>query len=372
MAALPERQHSTATRVLEWRGKQPQEHRAHLGASVLGHDCDRHLWLLFRNAWTPTFTGKLLRVFDRGKREEATVFEELRGIGVELYTDENGKQIDCRDETGHVGGSVDGIGKGFPESPGTWAVLEIKTHSLKSFADLVAKKVQASKPQHYVQMQVYMHLLQLERALYFGVNKDTDELHTEWVHYDQAVAEEALARGKRIVEMNDPPPKLSEDPAFWKCKGCQHAPICHEKRVAEPNCRTCCHASPVGNGAWRCEIHDKELSRAEQLKGCGEHLLIPALVPYGEPLDGGNGWVEYKHTATGKTFRNGSGGLSSAELHASVESIVVDPTVQAMRATFGATVRSSSGRKRAVDLAKIPCPDPVPFDDDISFIGGGK
>ncbi len=366
MAALPERQHSTATRVLEWRGNQPQEHRAHLGASVLGHDCHRHLWYLFRNALKPTFTGKLLRVFDRGKREEAVVFEELRAIGVELYDTDDGGQIQCRDETGHIGGSVDGIGKGFPESPLTWALLEIKTHSSKSFADMVANKVQASKPQHYVQMQIYMHLLHIERCLYFAVNKDTDDLYTEWVHYDEAAAIVALTRGKQIVEASEPPPKLSEDPAFWKCKGCQHAALCHDKRVAEVNCRTCCHASPVGNGSWRCEIRDTELSRDEQLKGCGEHLLIPALVPYGEPMDGGNGWVEYKHLATGKTFRNGVGGLSSQELHASSDSIVVDPVVEAMRATFGATVKSST-RRRAVDLAKIPCPDPVPFDDPLPF-----
>lgn len=366
MAALPERQHSTATRVEEWRGKQVQEHRGHIGASVLGHDCTRHIWYLFRNAQKPTFTGRLLRIFDRGKREEATVFEELRAIGVELHTEDNGKQIEVRDSTGHIGGSVDGIGKGFPESPGTWAVLEIKTHSAKSFADMLKRKVKESKPAHWSQMQVYMGLLELDRALYYAVNKDTDELYVEWVHFDAEAFDNLINRGRSILLASEPPAKLSEDPAHWQCKGCQHFSLCHDKRVAEMNCRTCCHASPGDGGKWHCELHKKELSRSAQLAGCGEHLFIPSLIPYAEPVDGGEGWVEYKHLATGKVFRNGAGGLSSSELQHCVESIVVDPVVEAMRVTFGAKV-GSGGRKRAVDLAKIPCPDPVPFNDEIPF-----
>ena len=366
MAALPERQHSTATRVEEWRGRQPQEHRAHLGASVLGHDCSRHVWYLFRNALKPTFTGKLLRVFLRGKREEEVVFEELRAIGVELHTEDNGKQIECRDSTGHIGGSVDGIGKGFPESPKTWAVLEIKTHSAKSFAGL-AKGVKESKPMHWSQMQVYMGLMELDRALYFAVNKDTDDIYVEWVHFDPDAFDALINRGRSIVEASQPPEKLSNDPAHWQCKGCQHFALCHDKRVAETNCRTCVHATPIDGGQWHCDRHKKTLTRAQQEAACDQHLLIPALIPYAEPIDGGENYVEYKHLATGKTFRNGVGGLSSAEISACVETVIVDPLVEMMRVTFDAKVGVSSKKKRAVDLAKIPCQEEVPFDDPIPF-----
>lgn len=368
MAALPERQHSTASRVVEWRGSQPQEHRAHMGASVLGHDCSRNIWYLFRNALKPTFTGKLLRVFDRGKREEPVVFEELRAIGVELFTDDAGKQIECRDSTGHIGGSVDGIGKGFPESPNTWAVLEIKTHSSKSFADLQKQKVQASKPQHWVQMQVYMGLLELERALYYAVNKDTDDIYVEWVHFEPEAFDAIINRARDIMHATEPPTKLSEDPAHWQCKFCQHHSLCHDKRVAETNCRTCVHSTPVDGGEWHCARHNTSLSREKQLEGCEQHLLIPALIPYAKPIDGGENYVEYEHLSTGKTFRNGPGGLSSKEISACVETIILDPVVEAMRVQFGATVKSSKGRSsRAKDLSKIPCPEEVPFDDPLPF-----
>jgi CRISPR/Cas system-associated exonuclease Cas4 (RecB family) len=368
MAELPERQHSTATRVEQWRGSQPQEHRAHLGASVLGHDCSRNLWYLFRNALLPTFSGKLLRVFLRGKNEEAVVFDELRAIGVELHTEMDGKQIDCRDESGHIGGSVDGIGKGFPEAPNTWAVLEIKTHAAKSFNDMVKHKVQASKPQHFAQMQVYMGLLGIDRALYFAVNKDNDDLYTEWVHFDPAAFDGLIKRGRSIIDLTEPPQRLSEDANHWQCRYCQHHALCHQKRVAETNCRTCVHSTPGERGTWHCARHDKVLSRDEEMSACEQHLLIPALIPYATPVDGNDNYVEYTHDATGKTFRNGVGGLSSREISACTESVIVDPTIEAMRATFGATVKSSRPRKpRTAELAKTLSPPEDNFNDEIPF-----
>ena len=67
-------------------------------------------------------------------------------------------------------GSIDGIiEKGVPEAPTKRHILECKTHSLKSFKDLCDKGVQESKPQHWCQMQLYMHGTGIDRALYFAV-----------------------------------------------------------------------------------------------------------------------------------------------------------------------------------------------------------
>lgn len=61
-----------------------------------------------------------------------------------------------------------------------------------------------------------------------------------------------------------------------------------------------------------------------QRKGCDQHLMIPGLVPYGEPVDGGSNWVAYRHRESGKHFINGPADLAgstygpaftSAELH---------------------------------------------------------
>lgn len=373
MAALPQSKHTTASKVVAWWAKKPQDHREHLGASLIGHDCDRYLWMTFRWAALPQFEGRMLRLFNTGQREEERIYEELRGIGVELHVEEDGKQITCRDSTGHFGGSVDGVGRGFPEAPKAWAVLECKTHNSKSFNDLQKKGVKDSKPRHYAQMQVYMGLLKLDRALYYAVNKDTDEVFTDWVHFDQTEFDRLAERAKRIINANAPPSKLSDDPAHWQCKFCDFYQHCHQQKVALPNCRTCCHATPIEEGAWHCQAHNKMLTGKDQREGCDQHIFIPDLVPFGKPIDGGESHVVYEHLDTGRMFTNGIGHYSSKELSVCVAGIVTDRTVEAMRSVFKAQVTESKPARRprkgdAVDLSKIPTGNPdVPFDDPIPF-----
>jgi hypothetical protein len=97
---------------------------------------------------------------------------------------ETGRQWQVVAHGGHFGGSLDAVAIGLKEAPKTWHVVEFKTHSAKSFRELVAKGVALAKPQHWAQMQIYMHLTGITRALYVAVCKDTDDLHIERVRAD--------------------------------------------------------------------------------------------------------------------------------------------------------------------------------------------
>ena len=101
---------------------------------------------------------------------------------------ETGRQFRVQAHGGHFGGSLDGLAINLLEAPKAWHVLEFKTHSNKSFGDLVAKKVRESKPQHFAQMQIYMHLTGITRAFYVAVCKDTDALHIERIEADVVVS----------------------------------------------------------------------------------------------------------------------------------------------------------------------------------------
>ena len=333
MATLPESQHSTSAAIVRWYESKPQEHRPHMGASLIGHQCERYIWLTWRWVLKPEFKGRILRLFDTGKREEARLIEELRGIGAQVWDvdPDSGDQFRVSACNGHFGGSLDGIAKGLPEAPKSAAVLEFKTHGDKSFNDLLAKKVQGSKPQHYDQMQVYMGLMDIDRAMYMGVNKNTDDVYCEWVHFDKQRFAQLKAKAEYLIEAPNPPDKISNDPAFYVCKMCSMWKHCHGGLAAEANCRTCCHATPIENAAWNCQHHNGEITTQMQLQGCNQHLMIPTLVPYGEPVDGGQTWIAYKHRATGAFFTNSTEpctdygpNFSSKELHNCPGELIAD------------------------------------------------
>lgn len=343
MSAIPQAQNTTAQAVVRWREKTADNgHRAHLGASVIGHACDRYLWQLFRWVSTEQFGGRILRLFDTGKREEARVYEELRGIGCEVHADDGGGQYRVSAVSGFFAGAMDGAVLGLPEAPKSFHVLEIKTHGAKSFKELVAKGVKLAKPQHWQQMQTYMHLTGMDRALYYAVCKDTDDLHLERIEHDKAAGEAILARAERIITAAVPPLGISTDPAYFECKWCRFYDVCHQGAVPEVNCRTCANSTPdLVRGEWTCR-GATALGSKKQRAGCDEHLFIPPLLAsLGDPIDGGENHVIYQ-AKNGVQFTNGPApGFSSIEIHRAGPA-VLDATVLAAKAAF-VTARVVSG-----------------------------
>ena len=268
--------------------------RSHLGASLIGKACERALWYDFRWTTKARFEGRVLRLFETGNREEDRLVRNLRRTGATVLEvdPETGRQFRVQAHGGHFGGSLDGVALNLLEAPKAWHVLEFKTHSNKSFTDLVAKQVRESKPQHFAQMQIYMHLMGMNRAMYLAVNKDTDDLYVQRVEADVTYAEQLLEKARRIIFAPTPLTRVSEDPAWYQCRLCDHADVCHGRRAAEVNCRTCLHSTPV-EGGWQCDRHQKRLTEVDQRSGCEQHLYLPPLVPAAQ-VDAGGDWVDYE------------------------------------------------------------------------------
>jgi len=188
---------------------------------------------------------------------------------------------------------MDAVAIGLPEAPKTRHVCEFKTHSEKSFLALQKDGVATSKPAHWAQMQVYMHLAGLDRAFYLAVNKNTDELYQERVHADAEAGFRLLAKAERIILASRPPARISDDPAWWQCRVCDHHAVCHGEAAPERHCRTCLHASPVQGGDWHCARHNAPLDRRDQEAGCAAHLYLPDFVA-AEQIDAGEDWVSYR------------------------------------------------------------------------------
>ena len=58
--------------------------RPHLGASLIGRDCERALWLTFRWARKQSHDARMLRLFARGQREEQVFIDLLRDAGIQV------------------------------------------------------------------------------------------------------------------------------------------------------------------------------------------------------------------------------------------------------------------------------------------------
>ncbi len=224
MAALPETPTPTRDAIFgAYEADADTGFRPHLGASQIGKSCERALWYDFRWATPAEFPGRILRLFETGQLEEARLVKNLRRIGATVLEvdPETGRQWRVEAHGGHFGGSLDGVALGLLEAPKTWHVLEFKTHSAKSFRELVAKGVVEAKPQHWAQMQVYMHLTGLTRAMYLAVCKDTDDLCVERVRADADAAERLMAKAGRVINAARPPARISEDPAWFECRRAQ-------------------------------------------------------------------------------------------------------------------------------------------------------
>lgn len=270
-------------------GQNDSPFRSHMGASGIGKECPRAVWYSFRWATKPNFEGRMLRLFNRGHIEEARFIAMLLMIGCQVFQqDANGKQFRISDAGGHFGGSGDGVVVGLPDlPPGMPALAEFKTHNAKSFAKLAEQGVRISKPEHYVQMNVYMRKMGLNVGLYLAVNKDDDTLHGEIVHLDPELADRYIDRGVQLVFMPTAPKRVNDSPSWFACKFCDHRAVCHMGATPEKNCRTCEHSVPREDGTWWCESEDRrmtmlfgpkpdvsdagetyELSKARQLRGC--------------------------------------------------------------------------------------------------------
>ena len=347
MAKIPEQPSKTVEAIKAWwHARLDEPRRAYLGGSIIGRECERALWYSFRWSDPPAaeqFDGRMARLFNRGHREESIFVEELRGIGCTVHDVDpaTGQQFRFSAVSGHFGGGVDAVALGIPEAPKTWHLVEMKTHNAKRFASLQKDGVAKSKPEHQAQMQVYMHMASLDRALYLAVNKETDELYSERVKYSEAEAQALLAKAERIIYADAPPAGISKDPSFFKCKFCPARRVCHTPQLPDRSCRTCAHATAErdGNGRWSCAKYKTDIPLAAQREGCDAHLYIPALLTrWGEVVDASEaeGWIEYR-APDGVTFRNGPwgpGSYSSRELSKASPALLRDQEFLGLRAKY--------------------------------------
>lgn len=267
-----------------------EQPRPYFGASSAGDDCARKLWLRHRWARKETFDAATLKRFADGHAGEDLQADRLRKVpGVKLTTTDpkTGEQLAVGDCGGHLRGHLDGVITGLLQAPKTPHVWEHKQVGEKTFDGLRAAvqkhgekdALEHWNPVYFAQAQVYMHLRKLTRH-YLTVStpggRDTTSVRTE---HQADKAKKIIARAAEIIFAASPPEGVSTDPAWWQCKMCSFAPLCHGNAAPAVNCRTCAHVTPGEAGNWHCGRNLGEAIPVEfQRIGCDDHRYIPQVV----------------------------------------------------------------------------------------------
>jgi hypothetical protein len=267
----------------------------------------------------------MLRLFNRGHREEDRFVQYLRWIGIEVqeydpdsipilwwhpesdsyfYTMPNDfppvdplcsdvsdtfhvwiacargvelpepRQFSFVDMNGHHKGNCDGRARFVPDQDkwgvalDEWLLVEFKTHKESSFNDVFANGVYQSKPDHWRQMQRYMEKMGFKLGLYGATCKNTDRMYWEFIPFEASWAIQAEEIAREAIYAEKPPVRVSNSPSYYICKWCIHRPQCHYNAPMAKNCRTCVSSFPATNGDWACNRWQKKIPRDAEEVGC--------------------------------------------------------------------------------------------------------
>lgn len=211
--------------------------RNYLGASGLGVPCERRLQYDYAKAPVDSdkqFSGRLLRIFERGHRTEEMVIRWLRLAGFTLKTEDvEGKQFGFSVAHGRLRGHIDGVLLAGPECLSYPALWENKCLGSKSWKHLEKHKLARAYPIYAAQIAVYQSYLGLHEqpTLFTAINADTMDIYTELVPFDGALAQRMSDRAARVIQATEAGellPRAFTDPTYFECKFCAWTRRCWE------------------------------------------------------------------------------------------------------------------------------------------------
>lgn len=230
--------------------KDAEPRRQYLGASLIGHHCERYLGYQYHG--TPKdgdgFSGQLYRIFDRGHKGEDRVAEYLRVAGFDLRTArDDGSQFGFSVAGGKISGHIDGVFLTAPIAMPLPALWENKILGSKGFGDLWNHGLEKSKPVYYGQVQLYMGYMEVGTTLFTAENADTCEVYSEIVPFSPAAAQALSDKAVRVVSSSAPEelPRCAKDKTDYRCRFCDFRERCWGTKQEEDATR-----APSIRPAW--------------------------------------------------------------------------------------------------------------------------
>lgn len=311
--------------------------REHLGMSGIGHPCSRKIWFSFRWCDSSSFKASTLYNFEDGNRCEKIISDRIKSVKeVRLDTEDlkTGKQFNFKFFGGHFAGSLDGAMVGLDSDvfPKVWHVWECKSVNESSF-NTIKKLVDEDEKTalnnfsftYYAQAVCYMKAAGLKNHYTVFCGPGGRGMLGVFTEENPFLANTLFDKAEKIITSKKIPERVAESKSFYMCKMCEFTSICHDAKIANVNCRTCVNSKPVTEGSeaqWFCRIHNKILSKRDQISACDSHVYLPDLVKHSDVVDfsAEENWIAYKSKKTGEVWTNGDGKNKYAEkAHSSLE-----------------------------------------------------
>jgi CRISPR/Cas system-associated exonuclease Cas4 (RecB family) len=186
--------------------------------------CPRAIFFRFKRAPKKEFEAERLRIFEFGNHIQQMVLRPLESLGLVETTEVSipPQQI--------ISGRADII----LSINGERYVVDVKSISGR----MNLAKMEKPMPDHYEQVQLYLHFFKIKKGILLYVNKDTQELKDFVFDYDPYLAEKLLKRFENLklkIESNIIPARLSDYPINWQCQSCEYREICDIAAAGEIN-----------------------------------------------------------------------------------------------------------------------------------------
>lgn len=205
----------------------PDELRRYIGASSIGRPCSREIWYAFSGIVGEKHPAQLKKTFDVGSQLEKLIISYVRlaGFMVAEPSHENNYLFVDDKEVPIFQGHLDGILLMNNELP---VILEIKTAKNSSFQKFQKHGLRLWSDAYWAQIHSYMGMSGYKQAVLLAMNKDTSELHHEWVDFDLAFYKELRMKALAISAIGEPPERINRSAYYYLCQNCQYKGICHE------------------------------------------------------------------------------------------------------------------------------------------------
>ena len=174
--------------------------------SALGNTCDRYLYLAYNGFIKERpLDAKLQRIFDNGSYLEERMEDYFANLDILIS-----RELRVKLDYPVISGRVDFV---LTHDKYKEIALELKSINTRGFNALK----QAPKPEHEIQLQIYLNLLPLDHGVVLYENKNDQQLKAFELQRDPIKWKEITDRCLRIMEMIEVPSKCGGN-RWCQCK----------------------------------------------------------------------------------------------------------------------------------------------------------